>query len=123
MAERTGLEPATPGVTGRYSNRLNYRSKNTSWWVLEGSNLRPSPCKGDALPAELSTPGISPLFYRVFEAFASLECRSLRRLDLNRFAGGRIAARASGSLLDREGAESNQRHSISLLQSLGDGID
>jgi hypothetical protein len=27
MAERTGLEPATPGVTGRYSNRLNYRSR------------------------------------------------------------------------------------------------
>ena len=27
MAERTGLEPATPGVTGRYSNQLNYRSK------------------------------------------------------------------------------------------------
>ena len=25
MAERTGLEPATPGVTGRYSNQLNYR--------------------------------------------------------------------------------------------------
>ena len=25
LAERTGLEPATPGVTGRYSNRLNYR--------------------------------------------------------------------------------------------------
>ena len=26
MAQRTGLEPATPGVTGRYSNRLNYHS-------------------------------------------------------------------------------------------------
>ncbi len=26
MAERTGFEPATPGVTGRYSNLLNYRS-------------------------------------------------------------------------------------------------
>ena len=67
MAERTGLEPATPGVTGRYSNQLNYRStiqnlKNkrreivsrrllmqvTSqlveharliWWVLEDLNL------------------------------------------------------------------------------------
>ena len=25
MAQRTGLEPATPGVTGRYSNQLNYR--------------------------------------------------------------------------------------------------
>ena len=29
MAERTGLEPATPGVTGRYSNQLNYRSEET----------------------------------------------------------------------------------------------
>ena len=26
-AVRTGLEPATPGVTGLYSNRLNYRTK------------------------------------------------------------------------------------------------
>src|SRR3989337_841278 len=25
------------------------------WWVLTGSNRRPSPCKGDALPTELST--------------------------------------------------------------------
>ena len=28
LAERTGLEPATPGVTGRYSNQLNYRSNS-----------------------------------------------------------------------------------------------
>ena len=60
MAEWTGLEPATPGVTGRYSNQLNYHSEeirysNRSWWVLRGSNPRPSPCKGDALPTELST--------------------------------------------------------------------
>ena len=27
MADWTGLEPATPGVTGRYSNQLNYQSK------------------------------------------------------------------------------------------------
>ena len=26
FAVRTGLEPATPGVTGRYSNQLNYRT-------------------------------------------------------------------------------------------------
>ena len=26
LAERTGLEPATPCVTGTYSNQLNYRS-------------------------------------------------------------------------------------------------
>ena len=37
LAERTGLEPATPGVTGRYSDQLNYRSNDfllTAWWVL-----------------------------------------------------------------------------------------
>ena len=28
LAEWTGLEPATPGVTGRYSNQLNYHSGN-----------------------------------------------------------------------------------------------
>ena len=26
LAEWTGLEPATTGVTGRYSNQLNYHS-------------------------------------------------------------------------------------------------
>ncbi len=30
LAERTGLEPATPGVTGRYSNQLNYHSATAS---------------------------------------------------------------------------------------------
>ena len=61
MADRTGLEPATSGVTGRHSNQLNYRSAactlltGRDWWVVQGSNLRPSPCKGDALPAELTT--------------------------------------------------------------------
>ena len=30
MAERTRLELATPGVTGRYSNQLNYRSSFSS---------------------------------------------------------------------------------------------
>ena len=86
MAEWTGLEPATPGVTGRYSNQLNYHSvlsnrlafqprrriisisslfvkslcskklekKSRSWWMLRVSNSRPTPCKGAALPTELS---------------------------------------------------------------------
>ncbi len=55
VAERTGLEPATSGVTGQHSNQLNYRSTSNAftgdaWWVLRVSNPRPSPCKGDALP-------------------------------------------------------------------------
>ena len=29
LAERTGLEPATSGVTGRHSNQLNYRSRKS----------------------------------------------------------------------------------------------
>ena len=38
MAQRTRLELATPGVTGRYSNQLNYRCKK--WWREQDSNLR-----------------------------------------------------------------------------------
>jgi hypothetical protein len=51
LADRTGLEPATSGVTGRHSNQLNYRSatclKGTAfntialniWWAVQDSNL------------------------------------------------------------------------------------
>ena len=45
MAEWTGLEPATPGVTGRYSNQLNYHS---AWWLA----FRIAP----QVPAELGVP-------------------------------------------------------------------
>ena len=36
VAEWTGLEPATPGVTGRYSNQLNYHSASVPMPVLLG---------------------------------------------------------------------------------------
>ena len=39
MAEWTGLEPATPGVTGRYSNQLNYHSAD---WPVS-IDMRASP--------------------------------------------------------------------------------
>ncbi len=35
LAEWTGLEPATPGVTGRYSNQLNYHSYNLLQLVMQ----------------------------------------------------------------------------------------
>ena len=50
LAVRTGLEPATPGVTGRYSNQLNYRTKVqiiSSRW--RESNPRPRDYKSRAL--------------------------------------------------------------------------
>ena len=41
LAEWTGLEPATPGVTGRYSNQLNYHSvvnRSVPYQVLVGAD-------------------------------------------------------------------------------------
>ncbi len=40
LAERTGLEPATSGVTGRHSNQLNYRSK-TNLVMVGDTGLEP----------------------------------------------------------------------------------
>ena len=37
FAVRTGLEPATPGVTGRYSNQLNYRTNVQTFEPMEGN--------------------------------------------------------------------------------------
>ena len=51
MAEWTGLEPATPGVTGRYSNQLNYHS---TWLAARQITLH--------LPSNLASPrGFEPL--------------------------------------------------------------
>ena len=36
IAVRTGLEPATPGVTGPYSNQLNYRTNMSIFLVSTG---------------------------------------------------------------------------------------
>ena len=48
MAERTGLEPATPGVTGRYSNQLNYRSTEGGANPIGRPAQCPSVCRGEA---------------------------------------------------------------------------
>ena len=44
MAEWTGLEPATPGVTGRYSNQLNYHSAKIRgmYQMAEWTGLEPA---------------------------------------------------------------------------------
>ena len=58
----TGLEPAASGVTGRRYNQLNYHPnfqglraacaefRTRRPWAGQGSNLRPSVCKTNALP-------------------------------------------------------------------------
>ncbi len=66
LAEWTGLEPATPGVTGRYSNQLNYHSKlhiivvqahTIALWLLEYTR------RSRDLPNVLASPrGFEPLY-------------------------------------------------------------
>ena len=43
LAEWTGLEPATPDVTGRYSNQLNYHSRRffTAFAVVGAEGIEP----------------------------------------------------------------------------------
>ena len=57
LAEWTGLEPATPGVTGRYSNQLNYHSTAGSH---RPNTHQPSLAAGfsdrSASPAQLGVP-------------------------------------------------------------------
>ncbi len=52
MAEWTGLEPATPGVTGRYSNQLNYHSAVAYPLKTNVRNIKP----GDVLLSHGETP-------------------------------------------------------------------
>ncbi len=54
MPEWTGLEPATPGVTGRYSNQLNYRSAFNHL----GADTEPAPRPG--LPPLVGADGLEP---------------------------------------------------------------
>ena len=41
LADRTGLEPATSGVTGRHSNQLNYRSVKAYSLMVGGTGIEP----------------------------------------------------------------------------------
>ncbi len=41
VADRTGLEPATSGVTGRHSNQLNYRSAYALKKLVGGTGVEP----------------------------------------------------------------------------------
>ncbi len=134
LAEWTGLEPATPGVTGRYSNQLNYHSASVktsfaSWWVLTGSNRRHPACKASALPSELSTRISSlsakqrPLVYSILERFSSTKLRYFCSLDLDRCPGLRITAGASSALGHVERAEPNQANLSAFLERALHGGD
>ena len=63
LAVRTGLEPATPGVTGRYSNQLNYRTIVQTFEPMEG--IEPTtPRLQITCSGQLSYIGILPFLKR-----------------------------------------------------------
>ena len=61
LAVRTGLEPATPGVTGRYSNQLNYRTNCSDLCVFLERG-----CKGTQ---KIGTSKFFAYFFAVFLSF------------------------------------------------------
>src|ERR1051325_2809153 len=87
------------------------------WWVLTGSNRRHSPCKGDALPTELSTllHQQRPLVYSIFERFTSSELRRICSFNLNGGARARITAITGSAFTDIERAKTNQGYRIPLF--------
>src|SRR5574337_1179052 len=93
------------------------------WWVLTVSNRRPTPCKGAALPTELSTPPGRKSVQGILQCLAGTELGHLGGLDFNRSAGARIAPAARGALADGEGAETHQRHRAAFFQRRLDGAD
>ncbi len=79
MARLTGLEPATPGVTGRYSNQLSY---NRAYIFVVGS-ITPEP--GLAAMARLTglepaTPGVTGRYSNQLSYNRSLPARMCRAL-------------------------------------------
>jgi hypothetical protein len=71
VAEWTGLEPATPGVTGRYSNQLNYHSSCNAEYPVRSEPLIP-------------LPGLDPAFITMTFRIASLV--GAERFELPTFA-------------------------------------
>ena len=68
--------------------------KSEGWWVMTGSNCRPSPCKGDALPTELITRKIIQFFEQFFirkllkfssKKFTYAKFKTLRCMYINFF--------------------------------------
>ena len=93
-----------------------------AWGAEGGSNPRPTPCKGAALPTELSTRTRNgfrqrraragrgrPQLSASFKALAGAKLGNLRGLDLDRRAGARVAATAGGTFRDAEGFRTRPR--------------
>jgi hypothetical protein len=124
------------------------RIEEGKWWAVTGSNRRPSRCKRDALPAELTAPQAlrsnasvwemqkktsaiammadarkEDLVYGVFKRFTGLEFWLVRRSDLNCFAGPRIASRRCFAMRNRKRPESDKANFALIFQRSGNIVE
>src|SRR4029079_15687940 len=60
---------------------------------------------------------------RFLELLGGSECNLLRRLDLDRFASGGVAAHTRRTPTDLQDAEAGHTHLVALLQVLDNGVD
>ena len=73
MAEWTGLEPATPCVTGRYSNQLNYHSAVAEAFasILSGGRGEARTPDIRLVRATLSQLSYTPIIFYIYEMWSS----------------------------------------------------
>src|SRR5215468_20309 len=79
----------------------------------------PEPVSGNPCHAPPATGWLD----RFLELFRGAERDFLTRLDLNRFAGGRIAPHAGGALANLKDAEATDANAVTLLQVLDHEAD
>ena len=73
IAVRTGLEPATPGVTGPYSNQLNYRTSMSIFLVSTGALKSFSSTVSLIADAKIRKISLPPNFSSFFCTSSSLQ--------------------------------------------------
>ena len=84
---------------------------------MTGSNRRPTPCKGAALPTELITPPETKNSIQgIFQCFARTELWNLGSLDFNRIACSWISACARCTFTDRKCTKTYQGHRPAFFQ-------
>src|SRR5262249_26787451 len=99
----------TPSVTrDQHDIRENERSALFYWWAVKVSNLRPSACKADALPTELTAHPCRPL-----PATGLPRCMPAMR------NGARRLAQAFATLLLRPDHTGPQTFAHELIESPG----
>ena len=96
---RTGLEPATPCVTGRYSNQLNYRTVCLAWRGV------PRFCVAKLRLFLILCKYLCKKIQKFFEVFRALVVKSLALNGLRREGRG---AGAAGRLGEGRGAEAEE---------------